>query len=105
VAQSLSGMAGVANIGSDRNWSGSHFDQANWYAYGRMAWNPQASARAVATEWAAQTFSPDPRVVAPVVDMMMMSREAVVDYMTPLGLHHMMGTGHHLRPGAVGRQP
>jgi alpha-glucuronidase len=98
VAQSLSGMAGVANIGSDRNWSGSHFDQANWYAYGRMAWNPQASARAVATEWAAQTFSPDPRVVAPVVDMMMMSREAVVDYMTPLGLHHMMGTSHHHGP-------
>ena len=98
VAQSLSGMAGVANIGSDRNWSGSHFDQANWYAYGRMAWNPQASARAVAAEWAAQTFSPDPRVVAPVVDMMMMSREAVVDYMTPLGLHHMMGTSHHHGP-------
>jgi alpha-glucuronidase len=98
VAKTLSGMAGVANIGSDRNWTGSHFDQANWYAYGRMAWNPQASARAVATEWAAQTFSPDPRVVAPVVDMMMMSRETVVDYMTPLGLHHMMGTSHHHGP-------
>jgi len=98
VTQTLSGIAGVSNIGSDRNWTGSHFDQANWYAYGRMAWNPQASARAVAAEWAAQTFSPDPRVVAPVVEMMMSSRETVVDYMTPLGLHHMMGTSHHHGP-------
>ena len=98
VAQTLSGIAGVANIGSDRNWTGSHFDQANWYAYGRMAWDQQISARAVAAEWAAQTFSPDPRVVKPVVEMMMMSREAVVDYMTPLGLHHMMGTAHHHGP-------
>jgi alpha-glucuronidase len=94
----LTGMAGVANIGSDRNWTGSHFDQANWYAYGRMAWDPQASARAIATEWAAQTFSTDARVTAPIVDMMMLSREAVVDYMTPLGLHHIMGTGHHYGP-------
>ena len=94
----LTGMAGVANIGSDRNWTGSHFDQANWYAYGRMAWNPQASARAIATEWVAQTFSADAKVTAPIVDMMMLSREAVVDYMTPLGLHHIMGTGHHYGP-------
>lgn len=94
----LTGMAGVANIGSDRNWTGSHFDQANWYAFGRLAWNPQASARAIAAEWAAQTFSPDTRVVQPIVDMMMLSREAVVNYMTPLGLHHMMGTGHHHGP-------
>ncbi|TFW15680.1 alpha-glucuronidase family glycosyl hydrolase [Duganella callida] len=98
VAQTLTGMAGVANIGSDRNWSGSHFDQANWYAYGRLAWNPQASARDIATEWAALTFSPDVRVTAPVVDMLMMSRETVVNYMTPLGLHHIMGTGHHYGP-------
>jgi alpha-glucuronidase len=98
VAQTLSGMAGVANIGTDRNWTGSHFDQANWYAYGRLAWNPQASARDIATEWAAQTFSADPAVTAPIVDMMMLSREAVVDYMTPLGLHHLMGTGHHHGP-------
>jgi alpha-glucuronidase len=96
VAQTLSGIAGVANIGSDRNWAGSHFDQANWYAYGRMAWNPQAKARDVATEWAALTFGP--RTVTPVVDMMMMSRETVVNYMTPLGLHHIMGTGHHHGP-------
>ncbi|WP_343729823.1 alpha-glucuronidase family glycosyl hydrolase [Duganella sp.] len=98
VAQTLSGMAGVANIGSDRNWSGSHFDQANWYAYGRLAWNPQAKAKDIAAEWAALTFSPDQRVAAPIVDMMMISREAVVDYMTPLGLHHMMGTSHHHGP-------
>ena len=94
----LSGMAGVANIGSDRTWSGSHFDQANWYAFGRLAWDPQASARAIAREWAAQTFSPDERVAGPIVELMMMSREAVVNYMTPLGLHHLMGTGHHHGP-------
>lgn len=94
----LTGIAGVANIGSERNWSGSHFDQANWYAFGRLAWNPQADARALAREWAAQTFSAAPAAVAQVTDMMMMSREAVVNYMTPLGLHHLMGTGHHHGP-------
>ncbi len=94
----LTGMAGVANIGSDRNWSGSHFDQANWYAFGRMAWNPHAASRAIAEDWVRMTFSRDPRFVAPVVDMMMASREAVVDYMTPLGLHHLMGRGHHYGP-------
>jgi alpha-glucuronidase len=98
VAQTLSGMAGVANIGSDRNWAGSHFDQANWYAYGKLAWNPQAKARDIATEWAALTFTPDQRVAAPVTDMLMMSRETVVNYMTPLGLHHIMGTSHHHGP-------
>ncbi|HEX5343222.1 MAG TPA: alpha-glucuronidase family glycosyl hydrolase [Duganella sp.] len=98
VAQTLSGMAGVANIGSDRNWAGSHFDQANWYAFGKLAWNPQAKARDIAAEWAALTFSPDQRVAAPITDMLMMSRETVVDYMTPLGLHHIMGTGHHHGP-------
>ena len=94
----ISGMAGVANIGSDRNWTGSDFDQANWYAYGKLAWDPQASARAIAGEWAAQTFGTDASVTAQIVDMLMMSREAVVDYMTPLGLHHLMGTGHHFGP-------
>jgi alpha-glucuronidase len=94
----LTGMAGVANIGTDRNWTGHHFDQANWYAFGRLAWNPQASARDIAGEWAAQTFGADARVAAPVVDIMMLSRETVVDYMTPLGLHHIMGTGHHHGP-------
>jgi alpha-glucuronidase len=94
----VGGIAGVANIGSSRSWTGSTFDQANWYAYGRLAWNPDLDSRAVAREWAGQTFTPDARVVDPVVDMMMRSREAAVDYMTPLGLHHMMGTGHHYGP-------
>jgi alpha-glucuronidase len=95
---SRTGMAGVANIGTDRNWSGSHFDQANWYAYGRLAWDPGASSRAIAEDWARMTFSSDPAFVRPVVDMMMASRETVVNYMNPLGLHHIMGTGHHYGP-------
>jgi alpha-glucuronidase len=94
----VGGIAGVANIGASRNWTGSTFDQANWYAYGRLAWNPDLDSRAIAREWAGQTFAPDARVVDPVVAMMMRSREAAVDYMTPLGLHHMMGTGHHYGP-------
>ncbi len=95
----LSGIAGVANIGDDRTWSGSHFDQANWYAFGRLAWNPHQSARDIATDWVAMTFSRAPDVVASVVGMMMGSREAAVDYMTPLGLHHLMARGHHYGPG------
>ncbi len=95
----LTGIAGVANIGVDRTWSGSHFDQANWYAFGRLAWNPQQSARGIAEDWAALTFSPDPQVTGPIVRMMMDSREAAVDYMTPLGLHHLMARGHHYGPG------
>ncbi|WEF35722.1 alpha-glucuronidase family glycosyl hydrolase [Pseudoduganella chitinolytica] len=94
----LTGMAGVANIGSARTWSGSHFDQANWYAFGRLAWDPQASSRAIAREWAAQTFTRVPRALDDIVALMMDSREAVVNYMTPLGLHHIMGTGHHHGP-------
>ncbi|TQK11797.1 alpha-glucuronidase family glycosyl hydrolase [Herbaspirillum sp. SJZ107] len=97
-AGKVGGIAGVANIGSSRTWSGSDFDQANWYAFGRMAWDPLLDARAVAREWAQQTWSPVARVADPVVALMMRSREAVVDYMTPLGLHHMMGTGHHHGP-------
>ncbi len=99
VARSLAGLAGVSNIGTDRTWSGSHFDQANWYAFGRLAWNPDQSARAIAAEWAAMTFTPDPEVVGPIVEMMMASREAAVNYMTPLGLHHLMARGHHYGPG------
>jgi alpha-glucuronidase len=94
----LTGIAGVANIGSDRNWSGSIFAQSNWYAFGRLAWDPELSARAIAEEWLRQTLSRDPRFVAAAADMMMRSREAVVDYMTPLGLAHLMGTGHHYGP-------
>jgi alpha-glucuronidase len=92
-------MAGVANVGADRNWSGSHFDQANWYAYGRMAWDPQIKSEPIAREWVRMTFSNEPAFVDPVVAMMMGSREAVVNYMTPLGLHHLMGRGHHYGPG------
>jgi alpha-glucuronidase len=94
----LTGMAGVANIGVDRNWSGSHFDQANWFAFGRLAWDPHQDAQGIAEDWVRMTFSNDPAVVGPVVAMMMGSREAVVDYMTPLGLHHLMGRGHHYGP-------
>jgi alpha-glucuronidase len=93
------GMAGVANIGSDGNWSGSQFDQANWYAFGRFAWNPDAKAEPVARDWAAMSWGNDPAVTGPIVNMMMGSREAVVDYMTPLGLGHLMATGHHYGPG------
>lgn len=93
------GMAGVANIGTDINWSGSQFDQANWYAYGRFAWDPDAKAEAIARDWARMTWGDDPAVVDTVVAMMMGSHEAVVDYMTPLGLGHLMATGHHYGPG------
>src|SRR5690606_33949716 len=95
----ISGIAGVANIGTDRNWSGSHFDQANWYVFGRLAWDPYLDSRTVAEEWVRMTFSADPAFVEPVVAMMMGSHQAAVDYMTPLGLHHLMGRGHHYGPG------
>jgi alpha-glucuronidase len=95
----LTGMAGVANVGADRNWTGSHFDQANWYAFGRLAWDPALPAQTAAEEWVRMTFSNDPAFVASVVRMMMGSREAVVDYMTPLGLHHLMARDGHYGPG------
>ncbi|UNK41602.1 alpha-glucuronidase [Luteimonas sp. S4-F44] len=95
----LTGIAGVANIGSDRNWSGSHFDQANWYAFGRLAWDPMQASRDIAEEWTRMTFGNDAGVVEPIVGMMMGSREAVVDYTGALGLHHLMGRGHHYGPG------
>ncbi|MBV8037157.1 alpha-glucuronidase family glycosyl hydrolase [Roseateles sp.] len=98
VAARVVAMAGVANIGSDRNWCGSHFDCANWYAFGRMAWDPGLASGDVAREWARQTFSSAPRAVDTIATMMTASREMVVDYMTPLGLHHLMGTGHHHGP-------
>lgn len=85
--------------GADRNWTGSQFDQANWYAFGRLAWDPTRSAKAIAEDWVRMTFSNDPSFVEPVVAMMMGSREAVVDYMTPLGLAHQMASGTHYGPG------
>jgi alpha-glucuronidase len=95
----LTGMAGVSNVGTDRDWSGSIFDQADWYAFGRLAWNPEADSKQIAADWVHMTFSNDPALVTLVVDMMPRSREAVVDYMTPLGLAHIMATGHHYGPG------
>ncbi len=93
------GIAGVANIGSDRNWCGSIFNQSNWYAFGRLAWNPYASARVIAADWVRMTFTNNPAFVRPVVHMMMISREAVVDYMDPLGLASQMEAGTHFGPG------
>ena len=95
----LTGIAGVANVGADRNWCGSIFNQANWYALGRLAWDPGLSAAAVAEEWVRATFSNDTAVVRPVTAMMLASREAVVNYMTPLGLAHQMAYEHHYGPG------
>jgi alpha-glucuronidase len=95
----LTGIAGVANTGADRDWSGSTFDQANWYAFGRLAWDPEASAKTIAEDWLKMTFTADPRFVQPALDMMMGSRETVVDFMTPLGLHHQMARNTHYGPG------
>jgi len=93
------GMAGVSNIGTDRNWTGSQFNQANWYAFGRLAWDHDLSSSAIADEWIRMTFTNDSGAVASIRSMMMSSREAVVNYMTPLGLAHIMATGHHYGPG------
>jgi len=92
------GIAGVANVGAARDWTGSPFAQANWYAFGRLAWDPELSAREIAAEWLAMTFSSDPKFLETALSIMLRSREAVVDYMTPLGLAHLMGTGHHYGP-------
>lgn len=92
------GIAGVANIGNDRNWTGHPFGQANWYAFGRLAWDYDLSAAQIADEWIKQTFSCDTVLVATTKKIMLSSYEAMVNYMTPLGLHHIMGTGHHYGP-------
>lgn len=95
---SLKGVAGVVNVGDHVNWCGHDFAQANWYAYGRLTWNPDLSAEEIAREWLAQTFTTDRRFVEPMTQVMMDSREAVVDYMMPLGLHHIFAWGHHYGP-------
>lgn len=95
---SLKGVAGVVNVGDHVNWCGHDFAQANWYAYGRLAWNPDLSAEEIAREWLAQTFTTDRRFVEPMTQVMMESREVVVDYMMPLGLHHIFAWGHHYGP-------
>ena len=92
--QKLIGIAGVANIGNDANWCGHHFAQANWYAFGRLAWNPYLSSRNIAEEWLEQTFVCDEAILS----MMLRSREACVDYMMPLGLHHIFKFDHHYGP-------
>lgn len=94
----LTGMSGVANIGNDINWTGHLFGQANWYAYGRIAWDDDLNSSAIAEEWIRQTFNNNKNFVDTVVHIMLASREAVVNYMTPLGLHHIMGYGHHYGP-------
>lgn len=126
----LKGIAGVANIGLDTNWCGHHFAQANWYAFGRLAWNPALSSKAIAEEWLAQTFingskvpakkirpmkrkmnasqqliestTPLSKVQPMLIDMMLRSREACVNYMMPLGLHHIFKFDHHYGPEPMG---
>jgi alpha-glucuronidase len=95
----LSGMAGVANIGNDRNWCGHPMAQSNWYAFGRLAWDHSLSAEAIAEEWIRSTFGNKPEVVPVIKNIMMQSREILVKYMTPLGLAHIMGWNHHYGPG------
>ena len=98
VSSTITGMAGVANIGNDRNWCGHPFAQANWYAFGRLAWSPNTSSAQIAEEWIRQTFTNSPAFVDTVKKIMLTSRELTVDYMTPLGLHHIMGYSHHYGP-------
>jgi alpha-glucuronidase len=93
-----SAIAGVANIGTDRNWCGHPFAQSNWYGFGRQAWDHSLDPRTIAEEWIALTFSNDNKVIHTLCEMMMKSRETTVNYMTPLGLHHIMGWSHHYGP-------
>lgn len=94
----LTAMAGVANIGNDINWCGHPFAQANWYALGRLAWDHSLSAAQIADEWLRRSFTNDTAFVQPIKTVMLRSREILVNYMNPLGLHHIMGTGHHYGP-------
>jgi alpha-glucuronidase len=96
--QRLTGIAGVANTGSDRNWSGHHLAQANWYAFGRLAWNPDLTSPQIAEDWIRMTFTNEPQAVRTLTRILVESHEALVDYMTPLGLHHIMWAGHHYGP-------
>jgi alpha-glucuronidase len=103
----VTGMASVTNPGLDRNWMGHHFSQANWYAAGRMSWNPELGAEAIADEWTKMTWSADPKTVRTIRDLMMLSREAYVNYTMPLGFHHLIG-GNHYAPmpqNAGGQRP
>lgn len=95
----LSLMVGVANTGTDRDWTGHPLAQANWYAFGRLAWNHDLSSAEIAREWTRMTFGPNPDIAQKLVPMLLESRETVVDYEMPLGLHHIMSTGNHYGPG------
>lgn len=97
-AYTTSAIAGVANIGRDENWCGHEFAQSSWYGFGRMAWDVDLSAEDIAREWILQTFTSKEDFVVPVLDMMMSSRETAVDYMMPLGFHHIFAWGHHYGP-------
>lgn len=99
LANTVLGMAGVANTGSDRNWCGHPFGAANWYTFGRLAWDYTLSSEAIADEWLRMTFCNDTQFVQTATGMMLTSREAPVNYMTPLGLHHIMARNHHYGPG------
>ncbi|KIC63997.1 alpha-glucuronidase [Chryseobacterium taiwanense] len=94
----ITGIAGVANIGEDENWTGNHFAQANWYAFGRLVWNHELSSEQIADEWIKMTFTDDQNFLNPVKEMMLSSRETTVDYIMPLGLHHIFASGHHYGP-------
>jgi alpha-glucuronidase len=91
----ITGMVSVTNPGLDPNWCGHHFSQSNWYAFGRLAWNPELSAETIADEWTRMTFTPDAKTVAVIREMMMSSRETFVNYTMPLGLHHLIGGDHY----------
>ena len=95
---SLKAMAGVANIGDDTNWCGHHFAQSNWYAFGRLAWNPSLTSKKIAEEWLAQTFSTQSNHNSQLLQLMLDSREACVNYMMPLGIHHIFAGTHHYGP-------
>jgi alpha-glucuronidase len=101
----VTAIAGVANTGEDTNWCGHHFAQANWYAFGRLAWNHQLTSEQIAGEWIRMTFSHDTAFIQPVKEMMLSSREACVDYMMPLGLHHIFAFDHHYGPQPWGDRP
>lgn len=94
----INAIAGVSNIGAETNWTGHHFAQANWYAFGRQAWDHELSSEQIANEWIRMTFTSDPAFVEPVKQMMLSSWETVVNYMMPLGLHHIFGWDHHYGP-------
>jgi len=101
----ITAIAGVANIGEDANWTGNIFAQANWYAFGRLAWNHELSSEQIADEWLTMTFTDNQKFVNPVKEMMLSSRETAVDYMMPLGLHHIFAFDHHYGPEPWGNIP